>query len=332
MHVNNEQRAWGVGVMGKKILGGVAWILICVIFLCAGSAMGFIGKSKVLSAAAWDRMDRAFHIPVENPFGQDVVTLLVLGCDEDWYFGGKQLIRHQARSDMMLLCRLDFKNNRITGISIPRDTLVAADGHAEQKINGYHLLGGNEESKLAVEALLPEVQIDKVLALNFDAFKQMIDAVGGVDVYVPKNMNYDDNRGHLHIHLKAGHQHLNGDQAEGFVRFRHSDDDFHRTARQRDFVLAFKETLKQHWTELGTVADKAVVLTGNALTPEQIAYVADFAEKIGSDNIQMGMLPVVDTHDKFYDLRIDEAKAPAVLAQYHFTEDNLGLNQQQVQR
>ena len=254
----------------------------------------------------------------------------MLGCDEDWYFGGKQLIRHQARSDMMLLCRLDFANNRITGISIPRDTLVAANGENEQKINGYHLKG-NEASKTAVETLIPEVNIDKVMALNFDSFKEMIDTVGGVDVYVPKNMNYDDNRGHLHIHLKAGHQHLNGDQAEGFVRFRHSDDDFHRTSRQRDFVLAFKETLKQHWTELGTVADKAVALTGNALTVDQIAYIADFAEKVGSDNIQMGMLPVVDAHDASYDLRIDEEKTPAVLAQYHFIDNGTNAVPQQVQ-
>jgi LCP family protein required for cell wall assembly len=319
-------------VTGKKVLSATVWVLICAIFLAIGIAGGFIGKSKVLSAIITDRVDRTFHIPVQNPFGQDVVTLLVLGCDEDWYFGGKQLIRHQARSDMMLLVRLDFANNRITGISIPRDTLVAADGHEEQKINAYHLLGGNDASKDAVQALLPEIQVDKVMALNFDAFKQMIDAVDGVDVYVPKNMNYDDRRGHLHIHLKAGHQHLNGDQAEGFVRFRHSDDDFHRTARQRDFVLAFKDTLKQHWTELGSVADKAVALTGHALTVEQIAYIADFAEKVGSDNIQMGMLPVVDANDAHFDLRIDEAKTPSVLAQYHFIDDGgNGLAQQQVQ-
>jgi LCP family protein required for cell wall assembly len=317
--------------MGKRVLSASAWVFICVVFLAAGSAMGFIGKSKVLSAIIRDRVDRTFHIPVQNPFGQDVVTLLVLGCDEDWYFGGKQLIRHQARSDMMLLCRLDFANNRITGISIPRDTLVAADGRPEQKINGYHLLGGNEASKDAVQALIPEVQVDKVMALNFESFKEMIDTVGGVDVYVPKNMNYDDNRGHLHIHLKAGHQHLNGDQAEGFVRFRHSDDDFHRTSRQRDFVLAFKDTLKQHWTELGTVADKAVALTGNALTVEQIAYIADFAEKVGSDNIQMGMLPVVDANDAHFDLRIDEARALSVLAQYHFIDDGSNAVPQQVQ-
>lgn len=253
----------------------------------------------------------------------------MLGCDEDWYFGGKQLIRHKARSDMMLLCRIDFKHKQISGISIPRDTLVASDGHRAQKINAYHLYGKTDEeksasSKEAVETLLPGVQIDRVLVLDFDSFNKMVDVVGGVDVYVPKNMNYDDERGHLHIHLKAGHQHLDGDQAQGFVRFRHSDDDFHRSARQHDFVLAFKDAVKSHLAQLPDVVEKARDLTGHALSDEELAYIANFAESVGSDNIVMGLLPVVDARDDAFDLRVDESKVDDVLRQYHFLDDTVG--------
>lgn len=303
----------------RRILTGIFYLVLCFVFLGMGTALGWMGKSALVTNIVVGKIKNSLGIPQQNPFSQDNLTLLVLGCDEDWYFGGEQLIRHQARSDMMLLCRLDFKNNRITGISIPRDTLVAADGHAEQKINGYHLYG-NDSSRIAVETLLPGVHIDRVMALNFDSFKQMVDAIGGIEVYVPKNMNYDDNRGHLHIHLKAGRQHLDGDQAEGFVRFRHSDDDFHRTARQRDFVIAFKDALRKNWTELPTVANKAVELTGGALSDQEIAYIANFAEKIGSDNIQMGLLPVVDAHDDHFDLRVDESKLADTLEQYHFLD------------
>ena len=51
----------------------------------------------------------------------------------------------------------------------------------------------------------------------------MVDALGGVDVNVEHEMHYDDNWGHLHVHLKPGFQHLNGDQAVGFARYRHGN-------------------------------------------------------------------------------------------------------------
>jgi len=314
--------------MWKGIFKGTLYVVFCALLLGMGTAMGWIGRSAIFGKMVTNRVKTFLRLPTENPFNQDVITLLVLGCDEDWYFGGHQLIRHQARSDMMLLCHIDFKHRQISGISIPRDTLVASDGRHEQKINAYHLYGSTDEdksesSKRAVETLLPGVNIDRVLVLNFDSFNQMVDAVGGVDLYVPKNMNYDDNRGHLHIHLKAGRQHLDGDQSQGFVRFRHSDDDFHRSARQHDFVLAFKDAVKSHWTQLPEVVDKARDLTGRSLSVDEIAYIANFAETIGSDNIQMGLLPVVDAKDAEYDLRLDDSKVDDVLRQYHFidTED-----------
>src|SRR5207253_927402 len=146
--------------------------------------------------------------------------------------------------------------NRITGVSIPRDTLAAPDGYKRQKINAFHLLGGPDLSKAAVESLIP-VQIDRVVVLNYKAFEDMIDLVGGVDVSVPKKMDYDDVRGHLHIHLKPGPQHLGGEDAVGFVRFRHSDDDFHRQGRQKAFLLAFKNAVMHRPSALPQVAVKA---------------------------------------------------------------------------
>lgn len=307
--------------MWKTVLGSIFYFGFLFVALTIGCAAGWIRQSPVLLELGQRRFDRMVGITPSNPFeGQDAITLLVLGCDEDWYYGGKQLIRHKARSDMMLLAKLDFKNNRITGISIPRDTLVAVPGYRMQKINGYHLQG-NDVSKTAVETLLPGIHIDRVMALNFDAFNDMVDTVGGVDVYVPKNMNYDDFRGHLHIHLKAGKQHLDGSDAQGFVRFRHTDDDFHRTERQRDFLLSFKQAVFQHIDRLPAVTNKAVEVTDHALTTDEIAAIAEFAQKVGSDNIQMGMLPVVDANDGQFGLLLDTSKVDDVLRTYHFLDD-----------
>ncbi|HEY3781526.1 MAG TPA: LCP family protein [Fimbriimonadaceae bacterium] len=317
-------------------MGGFFYGFLCLFLLGIGIGAGWLGQSKVLYLMALNRGKDFLHIPKENPFkDRDTLTLLILGCDEDRYFGGNgremhagQITRHQARSDMMLLCRLDFKNKEITGISIPRDTRVAADGHRAQKINGYHVMhdndvsANNEESKQAVEALLPGVQIDRVMALDFNAFKDMVDIVGGVDMFVPKNMNYDDNRGDLHIHLDKGFQHLDGDKSEQFVRFRHSDDDFHRASRQHDFVLAFKSSLFKNLVKLPQVTDKAVQLTGGALSDDEIAALADFTEKVGNDNIKMNLLPVVDARDDSTDLLLDKRRARSVLRKYHFLDDN----------
>ncbi len=214
--------------------------------------MGWMGRSPILSRLVGDAIKHRIGISTENPFGKDVLTLLVLGCDEDRYFGGDgsgmapgQITRHQARSDMMLLVHIDFKHKIICGISIPRDTLVASDGHSSQKINAYHLYGKTSDEKAkssqtAVETLLPGIHIDRTLVLDFGSFEKMVDTVGGVDMYVPKNMDYDDVRGDLHIHLKAGRQHLNGEKSQEFVRFRHSDDDFHRASRQHRLCSRFE--------------------------------------------------------------------------------------------
>ncbi|MCX7597988.1 MAG: LCP family protein, partial [Armatimonadetes bacterium] len=82
---------------------------------------------------------------------------------------------------------------------------------------------------------------------DFDTFVKAVDILGGVDIEVPdvegrgRGMNYDDNWGNLHIHLKPGWQHLDGYQAMGFVRYRHGDSDIMRSRRQQQFVRAVLE-------------------------------------------------------------------------------------------
>lgn len=301
---------------GKRILGGIFYALFCGLILTVGAILGWINSSPLARTVLLQtlRHDK----PQEAWSGRDSVTLLILGCDEDRYYGGKQIIHQQARSDMMLVAKLDFKNNRISGVSIPRDTLARPDGYRTQKINAFHLIGGPDLSKAAVESLLP-VQIDRVVVLNYNAFEEMIDLVGGVEVEVPKKMDYDDNRGHLHIHLRPGKQVLDGVDAVGFVRYRHSDDDFHRQARQKAFLLAFKNAVMKRPSSLPRVAEKAREVMGNSLTPDEIASLALFARSVGDSNVKMGMIPTVPSRN--YNLRVDKRKIGKVLAEYHLIGD-----------
>ena len=81
--------------------------------------------------------------------------------------------------------------------------------------------------------------------VNLDGFVDIVDAIGGVDVYVQNDMNYDDPYQDLHIHIKAGNQHLNGKDAEGFIRFRYgyAGADIARIDAQKIFMTAFIKKL-----------------------------------------------------------------------------------------
>ncbi len=253
---------------------------------------------------------------------KDAVNILLLGCDEDLSRGGKKVLRQSARSDMMLVARVDFKNKRITGVSIPRDTLVQLPGYSEQKINAYHALGGtshgNDLARQAAESIIG-LPIDRVVEIDYKAFQDMVNLVGGVEVFVNKPLKYTDRAGGLYINLKPGRQHLDGYKSMCFVRYRHADSDFNRQQRQKDFLLAFKDSVFGHWTMIGDIADKAVDMMGGGLTPKEVAALALFSKRIGNDNIKMGQIPVIEVEN--YNLRVDHAELRKTLRQFHFLDD-----------
>jgi LCP family protein required for cell wall assembly len=302
-----------------RILGAGFYVLVCASVLLCATAFGYLYSGEAGRAVMKQFLLR--RTP-QDVFGADTLTVLLLGCDEDVTTGGKKVIHQQARSDMMLLAKFDFKNHRITGLSIPRDILWELPGYHKMKINAYHEVGGNELSKKAVEDLLG-IRIDRVMALDFDAFQQMVDLVGGVEVFVDKKMDYDDNAGHLHIHLKPGRQIMNGYNAMCFVRMRHSDSDFMRSARQHEFIEAFKNTIKQKPFLIQQVASKAKEALGGVLSMDELVVIAQFARTLSGDNMQMGLVPVVDgekgTGYGWY-VDLDTSKVQDVLRQYHFVD------------
>lgn len=308
-----------------RILLGTCWVVFASICLAAGSFMGFIGKSAVLQPAL---VQIITNKKPEDVFNSNSINMLILGCDEDRYYTppGKKpgaIIRHASRSDMMLVAKIDFLNKRISAISIPRDLLWSVPGYKTQKINGYHAIGaqeggpegGKELAKRAAEGVTG-LHIDRVVVLNYEAFKQMVDMVGGVEVYVPRNMDYDDNRGDLHIHLKKGRQLLSGYDAMCYVRYRHGDSDFKRQDRQKDLMMAFKDRVLKQWQKSTAVADKTLDLLDRAFKPDEIAALALFGRKVGGDNIKMSMVPVVEVPGT-YNLELDPQQLPEKLKELH---------------
>jgi len=314
----------------KRLVARVLWVSLAVVCLAGGTVVGLVNQSQVGKELIEQSTK---NVPPQEVFRKDSITLLVLGCDEDRYYAGAAgerdtpggITRHASRSDMMLVTKLDFANKRITGLSIPRDMLWQLPGYRKQKINGFHAIGYNkggpemakDYAKKAAEGVVG-VKIDRVVVLDFGAFAKMVDLLGGVEVYVPKNMDYDDFAGGLHIHLKQGRQVLGGEDAIGFVRFRHSDSDFQRQARQKDLMMAMKDRALAKWQVAPKIMDESYELLGRALMPKEIASLALFARKVGADNVKMDMVPVIERKGRST-LELDEDKLAEKLEELHMT-------------
>ena len=163
---------------------------------------------------------------------KDVYTCLLLG------------VADQGGSDTIMLGVFDTAAKKASLISIPRDTVVRYNG-SYIKINASYSYGGVEAVRDCVSRMLA-VPIDYYVTVNVRAFREIVNAIGGVYFNVPVDMNYEDPYGDLYIHINAGYQHLNGKQAEGVVRCRncYPNADIGRAATQRAFLTALaKQTI-----------------------------------------------------------------------------------------
>lgn len=312
-----------------RIAGILVYSLVCLAAISIGALYSWVNQSAFMRQVLLSKLGIPPPAPAEV-FQKDSINVLILGADEDRVYGRIKPIRLQARSDMMLLAKVDFKFRRITGVSIPRDTLVALPGYKEQKINGYHAIGakispdmGKQLAKQAVETLL-SVPIDKVILVDYAALQDMVNLVGGVEIFVEKRMVYQDRAGRLNIDLQPGRQRLDGSKALGYVRFRKDiGSDFARQARQKQFLLAFKTALRNNIGMLPQVLNKAVQAMSGGLSEDEVNSLAHFAMAIGGDNIRLGQIPVVDAPG--YSLRVDYGKLAATLAEYNLIGDASGF-------
>jgi anionic cell wall polymer biosynthesis LytR-Cps2A-Psr (LCP) family protein len=158
------------------------------------------------------------------------------------------------------------------------------------------------------------IPVDHYVALDFDGFKQAIDLLGGVDCNVDKKMDYDDNWGHLHIHLLPGYQHLDGEQAMDFVRFRHSDSDLTRIRRQQALLIELKQKLVQPATlaVMPALLDTIDKHVSSDMNVDQKYALATFLHGLPQANVTMVTLPSFDSGEF---VETDVAKAYPIVKQ-----------------
>ena len=189
-------------------------------------------------------------VPREELAEQKPVSILLLGLDSRPETG-------TLNTDVIMVAALNPKDKSAVIVSIPRDTYVKVDGWRARKANAFYAVVYNENKETALSEIRPifsdflDVPIDYTVVINFRAFTDLVDELGGITVNVDQDMYYVDPTDGTHIDLKAGVQTLNGDQALDFVRYRHSNNgetpessDLERNKRQQAVLSAIIDKLK----------------------------------------------------------------------------------------
>ncbi|MBD2186987.1 LCP family protein [Pseudanabaena sp. FACHB-723] len=197
-------------------------------------------------------------------------------------------------SDAMLLIRFDPETQKVAVLSIPRDSRVDIKGVGRTKINFANYAGGAALSAQTVSEVLGDIPIDRYIRFNVGGFGQLVDALGGVELYVPKRMKYQDDSQRLYINLNAGTQFLDGNKSIQYMRFRHDDlGDIGRVQRQQAFFRAFIEQKLKPET-IAKLPQVMSILKDNIdtnLSVEEILALAGYASKVDRKNVQMHMAP-----------------------------------------
>ncbi|MBE9064204.1 LCP family protein [cf. Phormidesmis sp. LEGE 11477] len=210
----------------------------------------------------------------------------------------------EGLSDTMLLLRFDPSNESVSVLSVPRDTRTNVNG-AVTKINEANRQGGPALSAQSVSELLGGVSIDRYVRINVQGVEKLIDAIGGVEVNVPKDMKYQDDSQHLYINLKAGKQRLDGDQALQFLRFRYDDNgDIGRVQRQQLFMRSLAQQALNP-TTIARLPKILSVIQSNVdtnLSVEELVALVGYGAQTDRANVQMLMLPGSFSSYDDYDL------------------------------
>jgi polyisoprenyl-teichoic acid--peptidoglycan teichoic acid transferase len=239
--------------------------LLFLLVIAVGGAMGYMGLGfKDASQLGTMGANLVYtRITRKPPFnGAKHINLLVMGADVAF--------DNSARTDTIKLFSINVDPPRVSVLSIPRDTWVAIPGHGHGRINSVYQMGAPTEkgdvnkfkrmsaTRDVVVNLLSELSgerivVDRMLRLQVEGFVKIVDALGGIDIDVEKQMDYDDPSQDLHIHLKPGMQHLDGYNAMCYVRYRHdAESDYGRIRRQDQFLAALSTKVSN--MDHGTVA------------------------------------------------------------------------------
>jgi LCP family protein required for cell wall assembly len=215
---------------------------LCGVLLIAGAAgttavAGLLQVKSLVSALSQQKPIQSDQIQLPSPGKPQ--TILIIGSDHR----ASDPSFRDANTDTMLLVRLNSQSSTINVLSIPRDLQVTIPGVGSAKINSAYQDGGpNLLLKTIRENVFPDLRVNHIVDVNFGGFTDLVNAIGCV--YSDVDHRYYNNTlytNYSSIDVQPGYQKLCGTQALEFVRFRHTDSDLTRNARQQDFIRWAKD-------------------------------------------------------------------------------------------
>lgn len=282
-----KKRTW------PKVVGTIAGILIVVIGVALGAAIWYGSQLNAALSPDEDTLDKLEGVltpaSMNEPF-----YILILGSDsrEGYYSTQAAEQGDNQRSDVIILARVDAKNKLVTLVSVPRDTPYQLEDGTLVKINEMY----NREGAIGSIKAVSEVTgapISHYVEVGFTGVQEIVDLLGGVDVYVNTDLSYWNPVTEHEVSIPAGYQTIDGEQAQIFARARHEYQNFegsqdsNRQSNVRQLLSAvLKKTLDRPVTEIpGVVLEEAQYVTTDVRSADLVFLATAFG--LDSDNMTL---------------------------------------------
>ena len=212
-------------------------------------------------------------------------NIVVMGCD----------IRKDdaGRSDTLFVVMMDKSDKKAALLSVPRDTRVKIKGHGWDKINSAFAYGGHKLTQETVQDFLG-IKLHNYVVVDFQGFKGLVDAVGGVDINVEKRRYYYDPYANFEIDLRPGKQHMDGKTAMQYVRYRDEEGDIGRIRRQQKFIMALYQQIasKNIIAKMPGVSKQIMSMIKTDLSLKEMVELGNVMRgMMEKDGLKMSMVP-----------------------------------------
>ncbi len=272
--VNNLRKA-----RNKNVYKKLSSIFISLSIFGIGLWILLFGANNVISKDTLAAISDS--LVSENEAKKESVTFLLAGTNDNL-------------TDTIIFAKYDTVNNKLYMMSIPRDTYTTNEMCNGHKINAIYR-GKNLDAFLGEIETLLDVKVDYYAIFDSTFVKEVVDAIGGVEIYVPQKMYYVGGDPQIVIDLEKGLQVLDGKKAEQFLRFRsgYANADLGRVEAQRSFIEAFIQTVleKENITKIPKLVKTAINNTKTNATTREIMQYIDEVKQIDMDNIESLTMP-----------------------------------------
>ena len=242
---------------------------------------------------------------------EDIVNILLIGIDSSKVT--YEVDENSKRADTIMLLSIDPKIDKVRLLSIPRDTYYKIKGFDNYRMNAAYSRGGIDLQVESVEDLMG-IKIDHYVTVNYEAVKEIVDAIGGIEMYTPEYKYKDPSTiPPLDIDFEEGLHHLNGEDSVKLLRIRkiYEDQDLGRIKVQQEFIMKIFDKMKSpkmflKLTKLISIADKYVETDMNY---GQLSYLAYYGVTLDKENIEQKTIDgTTKKGSPFYYVNKDSAK------------------------